>query len=179
MLLVAVVAGLAAPVVYVLAGWLAGRVRAVRRWRRERRRVAADLPRRLAALRASPLAHLPAHGARRPRRRRPLAPSPPRASCSAVAGRAQPDVFAWSTGRVEGRRPGDPGGTSAQRVGPGGVVGSAPPSPATPPPLAWHTAGTTLLAVPASLVATSMAAVAPAAGADPAQVRELLAQTPA
>src|SRR5690606_3496121 len=176
LLLVAVVAGLAAPVLYALAGWVAGRVRAVRRWRRERQ-VAADLPRRREVLLASPLAQLPASELDRlARYARWRHPRP--GELLARAGRAQRDVWVVAAGAVEGRRPGDPGGIIRQRVGPGGVVGLAAALTGATAALEWHTAGTTLLAVPASLVATSMAAVAPAAGADPAQVRELLAQTP-
>ncbi|MBO0868692.1 MAG: hypothetical protein J2P15_09025 [Micromonosporaceae bacterium] len=75
LLLVAVVAGLGAPVVYVFAGWLSKWWRRIRERMRERR-VAADAPRRREVLLRSALARLPgpvldhfAHAARwvRPR----------------------------------------------------------------------------------------------------------------
>jgi len=52
LLLAAVVCGLAAPLVYLALGWLAGRWRALRR-RLAQRRTDRDAPRRLDALRAS------------------------------------------------------------------------------------------------------------------------------
>src|SRR5690606_36075911 len=175
LLLVAVVAGLAAPVLYALAGWVARRVRAVRRWYRERQ-VAADLPRRREVLLTSPLAQLPGPeldrlaGYARWRHPRP-------GELVARAGRAQREVLVVAAGAVEGRRPGDPGGIIRQRVGPGGVIGLATALTGATATLNWHTAGTTLLAVPGSLVATSLAANASPV-ADPAEARELLAQTP-
>jgi putative peptide zinc metalloprotease protein len=177
MLLFAVVAGLAAPLVYVAVGWL------VRRWRRgvERlgeRRVEVDAPRRLVALRSSALSRLPgpaltelAAQARwvRPRTGEQLV----------FAGAAQPQVYVVVDGALEGRRPGDPTGMVRERIGPGGVVGLANALTGAPAALAWHTAGTRLLAIPASAVA---AAVGPLTGpppADWADLEALLVEAPA
>src|SRR5207248_995824 len=68
------------------------------------------------------------------------------------------------------RGPGDPGGWVRERVGAGGVVGLAPALTGAPSALAWHTAGTTLLAIPPSSVA---GAVGPVPGPPPAQRAEL------
>ncbi len=173
-LLVAVVAGLAAPLGYVVAAWLGGRILAVRRWW-ERRRLAADAPRRLAALRSSALGHLSVEAlAGLADRARWLDPRP--GTVLAVAGAPLPEVFVVVDGAVEGRRPGDPGGTVRQRVGPGGVVGLGAAVAGNPAPLSFHTVGTTLLAVPAAAVATAYAGeVAPP---DPTEIESAFSQTP-
>lgn len=177
LLLAAVVAGLAAPVVYALTGWLS------RQWRAVRRRIASrrdelDLPRRMHALRGSALGGLPVPALAslaaaaswvHPRTGSPLV----------FAGAALPSVFVVVEGAVEGRRPGDPSGLVRERVGPGGVVGLANAVTGAPSSLAWHTAGTTLLALPASAVA---AAVGPLPGPDPVdrgEIEEVIARTPA
>jgi putative peptide zinc metalloprotease protein len=175
LLLAAVVAGLAAPLVYAAAGWLAGRSRAVRRWWAGRR-VAADLPRRRELLRGSSLGGLPAAQLDRlaaqarwlhPRSGTPLVP----------AGTPHREVLVVADGAVEGRRPGDPGGTVRQRVGPGGVVGLAAALSGAPATLSWYTAGTTLLAVPAPVAASTLGGwVGPAA--DRAEAEQLFAETP-
>jgi putative peptide zinc metalloprotease protein len=167
-LLLAVVAGLAAPLVYVAAGWLG------KRWRRLRdrmaeRSVAADEPRRFDALRTSALGGLPvaavsvlAADARwvHPRTGEQLV----------FAGAAQSSVYVVVDGALEGRQPGDPGGWVRERVGAGGVVGLAAALTGAPSALAWHTAGTRLLALPPSTVAS---AVGPIPGPPPAQRAEL------
>ncbi|HZN19571.1 MAG TPA: cyclic nucleotide-binding protein [Micromonosporaceae bacterium] len=177
LLLAAVVAGLAAPVVYAVTGWLS------RRWRALRRRVAArrdelDLPHRMRALRGSALGGLPV----------PVLASlaasaswlhPRTGSPLVFAGAAQSSVFVVVDGALEGRRPGDPSGLVRERVGPGGVVGLASALTGAPSSLAWHTAGTTLLALPAPAVT---AAVGPLPGpnlVDRAEVEELLDLTTA
>lgn len=150
-LLVAVIIGLASPVVYVGAGWFA---RGARRFRDRlhERRTMADAPRRLAALRSSPFGSLPAAVlgdlAARARWVRPRA-----GSTLVFAGSAQPDVYVVVEGAVEGRRPGDPAGMVRERVGPGGAVGLASALTGAPATLNWLTAGTRLLAVPAAVVA--------------------------
>lgn len=152
LLLVVVVAALMSPVVYVTLGWLA------RRWRRARqrvgeRRIERDLPRRLDALRHSSLRDLPGDALT------DLAGKSrwvhPRTGQQLVfAGAAQPDVYAVVDGALEGRAPGDPGGTVRERVGAGGVVGLGAALSGSPAALSWYTAGTTLLALPATAVAT-------------------------
>ncbi|HET8684542.1 MAG TPA: cyclic nucleotide-binding protein, partial [Micromonosporaceae bacterium] len=177
LLLVAVVAGLAAPVVYAVTGWLS------RRWRALRRRIAArrdelDLPHRLRALRGSALGGLPVPAlASLAASASWLHPRP--GSPLVFAGAAQPSVFVVVEGALEGRRPGDPSGLVRERVGPGGVVGLASALTGAPSALAWHTAGTTLLALPAPAVT---AAVGPLPGpdlVDRAEVEELLDLTTA
>jgi putative peptide zinc metalloprotease protein len=149
-LLVAVVAGLGAPVVYVFAGWLGKRWRRIRDRLRERR-VAADAPRRREVLLRSALSRLPgpaldqlAQAARwvRPRTGEQLV----------FAGAAQQSVYVVVDGALEARRPHDSPGTVRQRVGPGGVAGLAGALTGAASALSWYTAGTTLLAIPAPVV---------------------------
>ena len=176
-LILAIVAGLASPVVYGLIRWL-GRL-----WRRGRqhfaeRRTARDLPRRIEALRGSTLGALPTDTLAR--LARTAAWVRPRSGTQMVfAGTAQRSVFVVVDGALEARRPGDPSGTLRHRVGPGGVVGLANAITGTPASLAWHTAGTTLLAVPSAVVA---AVIGPLPGPPPAEradVEDLLTATPA
>ncbi len=167
-LLVAVVAGLAAPAVFAALSWLRRLARRAR-IRLTERRLAADAPRRADALRLSTLGSLSAPAIER------LAGVArwvhPRTGEQLVfAGAAQPRAFVVVDGAMEGRRPGDPAGTVRERVGPGGVVGLASALTGTPAPLAWYTAGTTLLAVPASTLA---AAIGPLPGPPPADRAEL------
>ncbi|MDT5026663.1 MAG: putative peptide zinc metalloprotease protein, partial [Micromonosporaceae bacterium] len=150
-LLFVVVAALMSPVVYIACG------AAARRWRRlrqrmQQRRAGRDLPRRLDALRNSSLRELPGDVLT------DLATKSrwvyPRTGEQVVfAGAAQADVFAVVDGALEGRAPGDPGGTVRERVGAGGVVGLGSAVSGSAASLSWYTAGTTLLAVPASAVA--------------------------
>nr|MDT0659251.1 cyclic nucleotide-binding protein [Micromonospora sp. DSM 115978] len=177
LLLAAVIAGLAAPLVYVAVGWFAGRLR---RWRLDwsERRSRSDLPRRIAVLRHSPLGRLPgpalAELAQRASWLRPRTGQP-----LVLAGAAQPAVYLVADGAVEGRRPGDPGGMVRQRVGAGGVVGLASALTGTPATLSWHTAGTTLLAIPTATVVTAVGPLPGPPPADRAEAEALFAETPA
>ncbi|HET6212640.1 MAG TPA: hypothetical protein VFE14_07180, partial [Micromonosporaceae bacterium] len=176
-LVVAVVAGLASPLVYgVIRGLGALWRRSVARW--AARRSTLDFPHRLDALRSSALGWLPADVLGR------LATSatwlrPRSGSLVVLAGTAQPAVYVVVDGALEARKPGDPGGVVRQRVGPGGVVGLANALTGAPASLAWLTAGTTLLSVPTAEVA---AAVGPLPGPPPAEraeLEDLLYVTPA
>ena len=176
-LLVAVVAGLASPVVYGIVRGLGALWRSLRR-RWDARRVSVDLPRRLDALRASALGRLSTATLA------DLAAAAtwvrPRAGSTVVlAGAAQPSLYVVVDGALEARRPGDPSGTVRQRVGPGGVVGLANALTGAPASLSWHTAGTTLLAVPAALVASAVGPLPGPAYGERAEVEELLAGSPA
>ncbi|MEJ3743991.1 cyclic nucleotide-binding protein [Actinomycetes bacterium KLBMP 9797] len=177
LLLVAVVAGLAAPAVYLAAGWLARAARRLRHRIRERRQD-EDLARRLDALRRSALGRLPEE------RLVALATHAtwvhPRTGQHIVtAGAPQPAVYVVVDGALEGRRPGDPAGTVRERRGPGGVVGLAAAVSGTPAALAWHTAGTTLLAVPSALVADAIGRLPGPTPVERAEVETLFADTPA
>jgi cAMP-binding proteins - catabolite gene activator and regulatory subunit of cAMP-dependent protein kinases len=180
LLLLVVALALISPIVYVVVSW-SGRTlrRLVRRF--EERRVERDEPRRLAALRESSLGDLPD-----PVLRALAAQSRwrhPRTGEQVVfAGAAQPYVFVVVEGALEARRPGDPGGTVRERVGRGGVVGLAAALAGTPPALAWHTAGTTLLAIPSATIAATVGPLAAGAGVaygTPGEVEQLFAETPA
>ena len=128
----------------------AGRAAPARRAARLGARPACP-PHALAELADAAALGAPAHRrAARLRRRRPAA---------RVRGRRRR--------RWRRRRPGDPSGTVRERVGAGGVVGLASALTGAPAALAWHTAGTTLLAVPSSAVA---AAVGPLPGPPPAEL---------
>jgi putative peptide zinc metalloprotease protein len=177
LLLLGVIVGLAAPMVYVLFGWLG------KRWRRLRealaqRSVTADAPRRFDALRASALGRLDgdklsalAADARwvRPRTGEQLV----------FAGAAQPSVYVVVDGALEGRRPDDPGGWVRERVGAGGVVGLACAVTGAPSALSWHTAGTTLLAIPSSSLAATLGPVAVPHVGDRAELEYLFERSPA
>ncbi|MGX6605917.1 cyclic nucleotide-binding protein [Micromonosporaceae bacterium Da 78-11] len=176
-LLVLVVLGLASPVVYFVLG------RAGAWWRRARQRAVesdreADSPRRLAALRASDLGGLPEpalHGlAARARWVRP-----PTGRQLVRAGGAQPAVYVVVEGALQGRRPGDPGGTIRHHVGPGGVVGLVNALTGRSTQLDWHTAGTALLAVPTATVATVVGPLPGPPPQDRVEAEALFADTPA
>ncbi|HEV7708092.1 MAG TPA: cyclic nucleotide-binding protein [Asanoa sp.] len=163
-LLFVVVCGLAAPLVYLAFGWVAGRVRALRR-RIESRRRDLDAPLRLDALRASALGRLPGAALAdlaavatwvRPRTGQQLV----------FAGAAQRAVYVVVDGAVEARRPDDPSGLVRQRLGAGGVVGLASALNGAPAALGWHTAGTTLLSLPPSAVSR---AIGPIPGPPPGE----------
>jgi putative peptide zinc metalloprotease protein len=177
LLLVAIVLGLCAPLVYLLTGRLA------RWWRRLHERVAerereADAPRRLAALRASDLGGLPDPALRGlAARARWLRPETGRQLV--VAGTSQQAVYVVVDGAMQARRPGDPGGTIRHHVGPGGVVGLANALTGRTTQLDWHTAGTTLLAVPTASVATVIGPLPGPPPRDRAEAEALLADTPA
>ncbi|MEQ4303388.1 cyclic nucleotide-binding protein [Plantactinospora sp. B6F1] len=177
LLLVAVIAGLAAPLVYLTAGWLARRVRRARaRWAERRQRL--DLPRRLDALRNSPLGRLPEAVLTELAQRAGWVW--PRTGQQLVfAGAAQSSVFLVVEGAMEGRQPGDPAGLVRQRIGPGGMIGLANALTGAPAALDWHTAGTVLLGLPASAV---VAGVGPLPGPPPtdrAEAEALFAEAPA
>jgi putative peptide zinc metalloprotease protein len=176
-LILAVVAGLASPVVYGVLRWLGSLWHRSRRWWGARR-LATDVPRRLDALRSSALGRLPVSVLSG------LAASAawvrPRTGEQVVsAGAAQPSVFVVVNGALEARRPGDPSGTVRQRVGPGGVVGLANALTGAPASLAWLTAGTTLLSVPAMAVAEAIGPLAGPPPADRADLESLLGEAPA
>ncbi|MER7283977.1 cyclic nucleotide-binding protein [Dactylosporangium sp. NPDC000244] len=176
-LLAVIVAGLLAPVVYLFFGWLRRRGRRVRD-RLGERKLGRDEPRRFAALSSSALSNLPPDALAR------LAGDArwvhPRTGDQLVfAGAAQPSVFVVVDGALEARRPGDPTGTVRERVGRGGIVGLANALTGAPAALSWMTAGTTLLAIPASTVS---AAVGPLPGPPPverAELETLIDETPA
>ncbi|HWS37816.1 MAG TPA: cyclic nucleotide-binding protein [Actinoplanes sp.] len=177
LLLVVIVLGVIAPPLYFLLGRLA---RTFRRWRQQaaERDREADMPRRVAALRASELGGLPEPSlnalAARARWNRP-----PNGRQIASAGDTQGAVHVVIDGAMHGRRPGDPGGTIRHHAGPGGVVGLATALTGRSVQLDWHTASVTLLSIPASTVAT---VVGPMPGPPPqerAEAEALFADTPA
>jgi putative peptide zinc metalloprotease protein len=177
LLLLLVVAGLCAPLIYLAVG------RLTRWWQRWRERSAekrreADAPRRLAALRASDLGGLPEHAlaglAARARWVRPQS-----GTQLVVAGTTQQAVYVVVDGAVQARKPGDPGGTIRQHVGAGGVVGLANALTGRATSLDWHTAGTTLLSVPTATVATVVGPLPGPPPADRAEAEALFADTPA
>jgi putative peptide zinc metalloprotease protein len=177
LLLAAVICGLTAPLVYLLVSWLAGRWRGLRQRLAQRSRE-ADQPRRLDALRVSALARLPAEALSeladvamwvRPRTGQQLV----------FAGAAQPDVLVVVDGALEGRRPDDPSGLVRQRVGGGGVVGLASALRGGPASLAWHTAGTTLLAVPSDAVVRAIGPLPGPTGEEWDEAETLFREAPA
>ncbi|WP_344075395.1 M50 family metallopeptidase [Luedemannella helvata] len=180
LLVVGVIAALCAPMIYLLCTWLnRHRRRIVDRWRE--RRDAADVPRREHALRQSTLGELsPAALADLAARATWLHPRPGEQLIS--ARQPVPTVYAVVDGALEGRAPGDPGGTVRERVGVGGVVGLGSALTGAPSALTWHAAGTRLLALPAVSVAahvrphTESLSVALAAATE---TEALLARAPA
>jgi len=176
LLLVAVLGGLCAPMLYLLVGWIARKVRTLHE-RLGERQALADVPRKMSLLEESPLARLPRNALQelakhatwlRPKPGEPLV----------TAGSAQPSVYVVAEGTMEGRRRGDPGGTVRQRVGAGGVVGMASALTGAPAALSWHTTGGRLLAMPAALLART---VGPLGGPPPterAEVEDLLVRSP-
>jgi putative peptide zinc metalloprotease protein len=176
-LLAVVVAGLAAPLVWVLFAWVRKRLRRTRQRLGERRR-RRDEPRRLAALRASALGRLPV-GALSGLAREARWVRPRTGEQLVFAGAAQPSVYVVVDGALEARKPGDPSGTVRERVGAGGVVGLANALTGAPAALAWHTGGTTLLAVPAHTVSSAVGPLAGPAPADRAELEHLLDEAPA
>ncbi|MDQ3954967.1 MAG: cyclic nucleotide-binding protein [Actinomycetota bacterium] len=149
LLLIVFVVGLAAPLVAALLGWGGRRIRARRERRAERERT-ADEPVRLAALRSSRLARLPAEAltalAREAKWSRPSTGSEVVAADAAVR-----DVLVVTEGALEGRRPGDPPGTVRRRAHGGEIVGITPALAGVPSPLAWASTGTRLLEIPAAI----------------------------
>ncbi|WP_067507978.1 cyclic nucleotide-binding protein [Actinoplanes sp. TFC3] len=177
LLLLLVVLAFAAPLIYL------GSARIVRWTRRARMRAAEknreeDAPRRLAALRNSDLGGLGEHAladiAARARWIRPGT-----GTQMIAAGTTQQAVYVVVDGAMQARKPGDPGGTIRHHVGAGGVVGLANALTGRSAALDWHTAGTTLLAVPTATVAT---VIGPLPGPPPgerAEAEALFADTPA
>jgi putative peptide zinc metalloprotease protein len=177
LLLVLIVLGLCAPLVYLAVArlarwWVHARERATERERE------ADAPRRLAALRASDLGGLPEPAltglAARARWLRP-----PTGRQLVVAGGVQQAVYVVVDGAMQARRPGDPGGTIRHHVGPGGVVGLANALTGRATQLNWHTAGTTLLVVPTATVATVVGPLPGPPPKDRAEAEALFSDTPA
>ncbi|AGL20696.1 M50 family metallopeptidase [Actinoplanes sp. N902-109] len=177
LLLLLVLLGLGAPLV-CLAG-----ARVARWWRRSRLKAAEkrreeDAPRRLAALRNSDLGGLAEPAlADLAARARWMRPSP--GTQMVTAGSTQQAVYVVVDGAMQARKPGDPGGTIRHHVGAGGVVGLANALTGRSTALDWHTAGTTLLAVPTATVAS---VIGPLPGPPPgerAEAEALFADTPA
>ena len=176
-LLLLILFGLCAPVIYLLAGRSARWWRSSRQRRAERERE-ADAPRRLAALRASDLGGLPdpaLHGLAA----RARWVHPPTGRQMVTAGTTQQAVFVVVDGAMQARRPGDPGGMIRHHVGPGGVVGLANALTGRSTQLNWHTAGTTLLSVPTATVATVIGPLPGPPPGDRAEAEALFADTPA
>jgi putative peptide zinc metalloprotease protein len=177
MLLLVVLLGLTAPLVYLAAGRLA---RAVRGWRRraaERERE-ADMPRRLAALRASDLGGLPEQAlAALAARARWM--HPPTGRQVVQSGGSQNAVYVVVDGALQARRPNDPGGVIRHHVGPGGVVGLANALTGRSTTLNWYTAGTTLLSLPTANVASVVGPLPGPPPNDRAEAESLFADTPA
>ena len=177
LLLLVIVLGVVAPPLYFLFGRLLRAARRLRQRIAERDRE-ADLPRRVAALRASELGGLPEPSLQALAARASWS-RPPTGRQLVLAGQTQGAVHLVVEGALHGRRPGDPGGTIRHHVGPGGVVGLATALTGRVPQLDWHTAGVTLLNLPASTVAT---VVGPVPGPPPqerAEAEALFADTPA
>ena len=154
LLVVLVVAALTSPAIYVLCTWLNRRRRA---WldRRRQRRDATDLPRRADALRRSSLGELsPAALDELAAQATWVHPRP--GEQLIFARQPVPAVYAVIDGALEGRAPGDPGGTVRERVGAGGLVGVGCALTGAPSALGWHAAGTRLLAMPAVSVASHL-----------------------
>ncbi|MCU7724512.1 cyclic nucleotide-binding protein [Actinoplanes sp. KI2] len=177
LLLLLIVLGLGAPVVFFVLGRLA------RWWARTRRQRAendreTDVPRRLAALRASDLGGLPeATLAALATRARWV--HPPAGRQLIQAGGSQSAVYVVVDGALQGRKPGDPPGSIRYHVGPGGVVGLVNAIAGRSTQLDWHTAGTTLLYIPAATVASVVGPLPGPPPQDRAEAEALFADTPA
>jgi len=177
LLLLLIVLGLGAPVVFFVLG------RFARWWGRRRRRRAendreGDMPRRLAALRASDLGGL-SDSALAGLAARARWEYPPTGRQVIQAGGSQSAVYVVVEGALQGRKPGDPPGTIRYHVGPGGVVGLVNAIAGRPTQLDWHTAGTTLLYIPAATVASVVGPLPGPPPQDRAEAEALFADTPA
>jgi putative peptide zinc metalloprotease protein len=183
-LLIAIVVGLFAPLVYTVLGWLGRRLGRVPRRLRESRRT-KDLPRRLETLRVTALAGMPTETltelARAGRWVRPRSGTP-----LIVAGAAPRAVYVVADGALEARAPGDATGSVRQRATAGDLIGAAPVLSGVSSSLTWTTVGTRLLALPTSrFVALAGSAVAWAglgadgASSDRAELEGLLDAAPA
>ncbi|XVV11838.1 cyclic nucleotide-binding protein [Actinoplanes sp. CA-131856] len=177
LLLLLIMAGVAGPMVFVVAGkaarWLAGS-----RLRRAENDREADSPRRLAALRASELGGLP-EPALQGLAARARWVHPPKGRQVVLSGGSQQAVLVVVEGALEARRPGDPPGTIRHHVGPGAVVGLVNALTGRSTQLDWHTAGTTLLSVPTATVATVVGPLPGPPPQDRAEAEALFADTPA
>ena len=177
LLLVVIVFGVAAPVIYFLlsrfTAWWAGS-----RQRRAEGDREADSPRRLAALRASDLGGL-ADAALHGLAARAHWVHPPTGRQMVLAGGSPAAVFVVVEGALVGRKPGDPPGTIRHHVGPGGVVGLVNALTGRSSQLDWHTAGTSLLSLPTATVATVVGPLPGPPPQDRAEAEALFADTPA
>jgi len=176
-LLVVVVLGLCAPLIYLAAGrsrrwWRTSRLR-----RSERRRE-LDAPRRLAALRTSDLGGLPEPALSQLAVRAAWV-RPPTGRQLVFAGQSPAAVYLVVDGALQGRQPGDPGGMIRHHVGPGGVVGLAAALTGRSTTLNWHTAGTTLLTLPTAAVAGVIGPLPGPPPKDRAEAESLFNDTPA
>jgi putative peptide zinc metalloprotease protein len=177
LLLVVVILGLCAPLLYLAAGRLARVWRRTRERRVERERE-VDTPRRLAVLRASDLGGLPEPAlAGLAARARWL--HPPTGRQLVVAGHSPAAVYVVVEGALQARQPGDPGGTIRHHVGPGGVVGLASALTGRATSLDWHTAGTKLLSLPTATVATVVGPLPGPPPKDRDEAESLFNDTPA
>ena len=176
LLLFVVIAGLCAPMIYLIAGWFARKFRGLHE-RLGERQAMVDVPRKMSLLEESPLARLPQNALHELAKHATwLRPKPGEALVT--AGAAQPSVYVVAEGTLEGRRRGDPGGTVRQRVGLGGVVGMASALTGAPAALSWHTTGGRLLAVPAGLLARTVGPLGGPPPAERAEVEDLLVRSP-
>ncbi|HEY7271182.1 MAG TPA: cyclic nucleotide-binding protein [Actinoplanes sp.] len=177
LLLLAVLLGLCAPLLYLAAGQIARWWRGARQRRAERHRT-EDTPRRLAALRASEIGGLP-DTALNSLAARARWLHPPTGRQLILAGGAPSAVYVVVDGALQARRHGDPGGTIRHHVGPGGVVGLAGALTGRSAKLDWHTAGTTLLSLPGSVVSTVVGPLPGPPPRDRDEAEALFADTPA
>jgi putative peptide zinc metalloprotease protein len=176
LLLVAVLAGLCAPMLYLLVGWIARKTKAFHERLGERQSL-ADVPRKMSLLEESPLARLPQNVLHELAKHATwLRPKPGELLVS--AGTAQPSVYVVAEGTLEGRRRGDPGGTVRQRVGVGGAVGMASALTGAPAAMSWHTTGGRLLTMPAALLARTVGPLGGPPPAERAEVEDLLVRSP-
>ncbi|MFF5293729.1 hypothetical protein [Paractinoplanes globisporus] len=177
LLLLLIVLGLGAPAVFFLLS------RLTRWWARSRRKRAEgnreiDIPRRLAALRASDLGGLP-EPALAGLAARARWEHPPTGRQVVRAGGSQSAVYVVVEGALQGRKPGDPPGTVRHHVGPGGVVGLVNALTGRSTQLDWHTAGTALLYIPSATVASVVGPLPGPPPQDRAEAESLFSDTPA
>ncbi|HEX9999200.1 MAG TPA: cyclic nucleotide-binding protein, partial [Actinoplanes sp.] len=176
LLFLVIVLGVAAPLCYFLLARLSRGWATFRRRRAENDRE-ADTPRRVAALRASDLGGLPdpaLHGLAA----RARWVHPPTGRQIVRAGGSQTAVYVVVEGALAARKPGDTPGTIRHQTGPGGVVGLVNALTGRTTELDWHTAGTSLLALPAANVATVIGPL-PGPPQDRVEAESLFADTPA
>lgn len=169
---------LVSPLAFAVGRW------ALRTPGRLRRRLAsrdraADLPRRLDALRGTRLGSL-APAALDELAREATWTRPRRGSTVVPAGASPPGVIAVVDGALEGRRPGDPGGHVRARAGEGELVGVAQVLGGGASSLEWSAVGTRLLTIPAAVFARVVGPLVPKPPpAEQAEIENLLDQSPA